>query len=269
MADKENVSEFEEEEFDFDHDEHSANQAPTPPKKKSALPLILGGIAGIVVLWQVYHLLPKKPSSALPNIKAETASSGGDHMAPPPAPPLLAQKIETKADNKALPLAPPTVPAIPENTVTSAQIQDLKEVLSRLESQGREQQQRVQFLEQGLRQLTAQFGQVNQTLSMQNKDLSAIQGMIQTTAKEVHTLLTPPPKAEAPAEKKSAAIAPELMSAPRLSVHAIIPGRAWLKNKEGRTITVTEGDQLEAYGKVLVIDPKAGVVITSSGVALR
>ena len=54
-----------------------------------------------------------------------------------------------------------------------------------------------------------------------------------------------------------------------MSVHAIIPGRAWLKSKDGSTITVTEGDSLERYGKVLVIDASNGVVITSSGVTLR
>ena len=61
----------------------------------------------------------------------------------------------------------------------------------------------------------------------------------------------------------------EIFSDPIYSVHAIIPGRAWLRGRDGKTITVTEGDMLDKYGKILVIDAPSGVVITSSGVTLR
>jgi outer membrane murein-binding lipoprotein Lpp len=61
----------------------------------------------------------------------------------------------------------------------------------------------------------------------------------------------------------------ESFASPSVVVHAIIPGRAWLKTKDGSTITVTEGDNLEHYGKILVIDAPNGVVITSSGATLR
>lgn len=58
-------------------------------------------------------------------------------------------------------------------------------------------------------------------------------------------------------------------ASPQITVHAMIPGRAWLKGKEGRIMTVTEGDYIEGYGKVIAIDAGGGVVITSSGLTLR
>jgi archaellum component FlaC len=56
---------------------------------------------------------------------------------------------------------------------------------------------------------------------------------------------------------------------PEYVVHAVIPGRAWLKSSKGQIITVTEGETLGNYGKILVIDAANGVVLTSSGIAFR
>jgi uncharacterized phage infection (PIP) family protein YhgE len=56
---------------------------------------------------------------------------------------------------------------------------------------------------------------------------------------------------------------------PEYQVHAVIPGRAWLKSTKGTIITVAEGDSLGNYGKVLVIDAAHGLVLTSSGVTFR
>lgn len=58
-------------------------------------------------------------------------------------------------------------------------------------------------------------------------------------------------------------------SSPSYSVHAIIPGRAWLKSSSGQIITVTEGDKIGDYGTVAVIDSANGLVRTSSGIILK
>jgi len=59
------------------------------------------------------------------------------------------------------------------------------------------------------------------------------------------------------------------LETPEYIVHAVIPGRAWLKSSKGQIITVTEGETLGNYGKILVIDAANGVVLTSSGIAFR
>ncbi len=52
-------------------------------------------------------------------------------------------------------------------------------------------------------------------------------------------------------------------------IQAIIPGRAWLINTQGNTITVKVGSKVPNYGVVDNIDPLQGRVITSSGKILR
>lgn len=56
---------------------------------------------------------------------------------------------------------------------------------------------------------------------------------------------------------------------PEYVVHAVIPGRAWLKSSKGQIITVTEGESVGDYGKVLVIDAANSVVLTNSGITFR
>ena len=58
-------------------------------------------------------------------------------------------------------------------------------------------------------------------------------------------------------------------SAPEYIVHAIIPGRAWLKTDSGQIITVAEGDVLGDYGKVAFIDASNGIIRTSSGMVFK
>lgn len=49
------------------------------------------------------------------------------------------------------------------------------------------------------------------------------------------------------------------------NVQAIIPGRAWLKSKNGETLTVAEGDVIKNLGRVARIDPYDGVVEINTG----
>lgn len=58
------------------------------------------------------------------------------------------------------------------------------------------------------------------------------------------------------------------MPAPKYSLHAVIPGRAWLR--DGNNIfSVVDGQELEPYGRIISIDARQGTVLTSSGQILR
>lgn len=48
-------------------------------------------------------------------------------------------------------------------------------------------------------------------------------------------------------------------------VEAIIPGRAWLTDSKGNTITVSVGDEIKGFGKVYKISPSLGTVKMSKG----
>ena len=56
---------------------------------------------------------------------------------------------------------------------------------------------------------------------------------------------------------------------PEYKVHAIIPDRAWLKSTKGQIVAVAEGDSIESYGRIIVIDAPNSVVLTSSGIAFH
>ena len=58
-------------------------------------------------------------------------------------------------------------------------------------------------------------------------------------------------------------------STSRYVLHAIIHGRAWLKSESGEIITITEGELLNDYGKIVEINPNNYFVRTSSGVVIR
>lgn len=52
-------------------------------------------------------------------------------------------------------------------------------------------------------------------------------------------------------------------------IQAAIPGRAWLIASNGSTLTVREGTNIMGYGRVKLIDPNQGRVLTSSGRVIR
>lgn len=52
-------------------------------------------------------------------------------------------------------------------------------------------------------------------------------------------------------------------------VHATIPGRAWLRNRDGVLVTVREGEMLPGYGRVMKINPAKGTVTMDSNRVFR
>lgn len=52
-------------------------------------------------------------------------------------------------------------------------------------------------------------------------------------------------------------------------LQAVLPGRAWLIRSDGSTTTVSLGDKIPGYGAVILIDPDAGMVQTSSGAIIK
>lgn len=56
---------------------------------------------------------------------------------------------------------------------------------------------------------------------------------------------------------------------PAYYVQAIIPGRAWLKDAQGKVISVGIGDQIPGFGTVTQIQPRSGTVQTSAGITIE
>ncbi len=60
-------------------------------------------------------------------------------------------------------------------------------------------------------------------------------------------------------------IAEKAAEAQKMTLRAVVPGRAWLVNGKGQTLTISVGNELPYYGKVLKIDSKANTVTMSTG----
>lgn len=53
--------------------------------------------------------------------------------------------------------------------------------------------------------------------------------------------------------------------APQWYIQAVIPGRAWLISKRGKSLTVRVGSNIPGYGTVKAIEPHKGLVMLKSG----
>lgn len=64
---------------------------------------------------------------------------------------------------------------------------------------------------------------------------------------------------------KVASVVAKKIKRPVYYVQALVPERAWLKQSDGTTITVTRGDVLPGYGEISLIDLSQGIVMTTKG----
>ena len=178
-----------------------------------------------------------------------------------PTPPTLAI-APIKPIKPPEPVAPPVQQII--QTVDLAPIESkLSNYAERLDDYNDSVNIRLRRIESGLRNITDDMDDLNRNMGHVGDKIHAVNGIVQQMSDQFHSLGD-----SADAERQGLA-RQEKFSNPSLNVHAIIPGRAWLKKRDGGIITITEGDMLGEYGKVLAIDAPTGAVITSSGVTLR
>lgn len=140
---------------------------------------------------------------------------------------------------------------------------------------------KVKYLDSYTREVSDNLSKLNETINSMDQRLSTLTNTTSTLSKEVGTVrsemghirevdvLELNPSAVAPHRKKGAGDGKISIEDPEYILHAVIPGRAWLKSAKGQILTVTEGDTVGNYGKILVIDAANGVVLTSSGITFR
>lgn len=196
----------------------------------------------------------------------------------------------------AVPNPSPTSP--PPLVAENKNIKDMKDQIKEtIDSLTRVNQQMENNLNQ-IKNLDAYTREVSQTVTKLNSDISAMDNRVLALTKTANSLSkeiggvsgegTPAVIGKnerviersikrAPIEELEVSTASRrriestsiYVEEPEYIVHAVIPGRAWLKSSKGQIITVTEGDSLGNYGKILVIDAASGVVLTSSGITFR
>jgi len=85
-----------------------------------------------------------------------------------------------------------------------------------------------------------------------NQTLSGLETKLSNTQSQLATLL-----------------ASETATQEKLTLRAVVPGRAWLIDSKGHTISVTEGTALGVFGTVTNIDTSTNSVTTSSGYVFK
>ncbi|MES2212200.1 MAG: hypothetical protein V4490_03575 [Pseudomonadota bacterium] len=177
--------------------------------------------------------------------------------------PMMAEHAMAHDEAAATP-APAGVDLTPLERKLSEYQQLLKQLQASTDKNQDALQARIRKMESSLRNvaddmdaLNRQVGQVNDQMGDIRKSVHAVSDKFSALSDGVDN---PDSKEKTRAEG---------FAAPAYRMHAIIPGRAWLKRKDGSILTVIEGDMLDPYGKVLAIDPSAGAIVTSSGVTIR
>lgn len=287
----------------------SAAQGITIDKKQSKLPWLIGLAAAGFIGWQGYKIIFAQPADevGVPIVKQESKTQTQAQSKPEtlPTPDNKAGTIPDQSmsvtsttttqtttvpspskspDLFAAPLSSPgqstsTVIAKPgQLEVLEENFKNSQERMGKLDSKFSELMDAMGSLNQGMSQVTRELSTINDSVQKLNKDVKTLKSQVQTPQQSSAPQALQRPLSEGDMqpiysvnkyETKPAAPSQTMSGTPTMSVHAIIPGRAWLKSKDGSTITVTEGDTLDRYGKVLVIDASNGVVITSSGATLR
>lgn len=245
-------------------DASGETQEPSQPSGKKPLRKLIIVVLILVlvfVIFEVVHRLkekeaaaPKVPSSPAKVVKTNPSMIQAHSVSMSPKPFAQQAGANTAAQaQKASDMA--LAQQQKENAGLKQQLEALtsssKQQIDDLKAAQDASQGQVSNLKNQVSDLNTQLDTVSQNLQSVSGKLSAMQAR---AAKERAW------RAQAKARHDAA-----LRHDKRYFVEAVIPGRAWLKAKDGSTVTVAVGDKLPGYGKILSINPYSGVVMTSQG----
>lgn len=262
------------------------NKKPLPTKK-----ILMA--AGVVMLLVVgYYLMrPRVKTPATPAIPTAKAPSTTSTATSPVSKPMASTSDTTMtpqqtvassttntavdnatngdwlgADNNAPSAAdspqasvPPTT-AAPENALDETNLPLQVQTLS----------QENQTLTLKLQQVTAQSEATAARASNLEKVVAQLQSQIKQMSQTPAPLKRPQPAESMAATPRTSAATNDSKTRLVYYVQAIIPGRAWIADSNGRIITVTQGDRVEALSSTVKdIDPINGVVTLSNGMQIE
>lgn len=251
---------------------------------------ILGGINQDPQFAQQLNDSPQseQPSNLTPEQKVATTTSDQDT---PRSPTTLPEPVSSKI------ILSGSKPASTPSDIQNQQVQLLKtmqemaqkldERIQQLDAQAATINERISGLEQKSAENTSHINSLSHGISNIQNDVEGLNNSITGLLAAVKSQQTSrPPQALYPTQNNQQPVSmpkgpqksnyvndtPErFQQSQRVSyfVQAIIPGRAWLKDSEGRIISVTKNDMVPGFGTVVSIDPRNGFVTTSSGVKLE
>ncbi len=191
----------------------------------------------------------------------------------------LDSQLDSLAQQQAIP-APDATTSTELDAAVSKTKQDLEKSLGGLKkditSLTESNTQKIKNLEKDLELTAGKIVNVDRSLGDIHQDIKQLTQIVKSLTEQVNELYASKEAYKVDQANKARKASIATSSAPKkstvsqsMSIHAIIPGRAWLRTQEGKTLSVAEGDMLGEYGKILKIDAPTGTVITSSGVTIR
>jgi len=123
-------------------------------------------------------------------------------------------------------------------------------------------QERTTQLESTVMQMRSNLSNVEMQMATMDNTLQDLTRAVQQTQAQL-AAMTAPKKKVASVKRKP------VVKRPVYYIKAMIPGRAWLTTKSGRTLTISVGDKMPAYGTIRAIDVDQGIVVTSDGGVLH
>lgn len=241
-------------------------------------------------LEQAFAATDTTPSTHSPSVSS--SSKPLDTTTPPVAP--IQQALFDKPATATV--THPTALSNSENSLSAEMMKQLSQSLDKLNQQIDYIFGKINYLDSYTHEVSQNLDKLNQSIALMDQRLSSLSQTTQTLSADVggvknevshvkETLkdegfaqepirLQSQPLQYGPSDtvptQRSTATAPSYTPEnPEYLVHAVIPGRAWLKSAKGAIITVAEGDTIGNYGKVLLIDAAHGLVLTSSGLTFR
>ncbi len=245
---------------EFETEGEEAEPVVKEQRKSMLLPIVIAAAAVGFIGWKVVGMFTEdKPAEPAPKPTPKVEA---------PAP-KMAAPVEKLPPQSTLPSVIDAQSNVLPQDVTATE-ESLTKLQKKLEEQDNALKTRITNLEKELANANQNAAQANAAVNKMQNDLATISASIQEVSNQLKSFEEEREKRQAKAVAAKKHSSPKAESAnPTLSVYAIIPGRAWLRSGNGKTITVTEGDTVGEYGKVLKIDAGNGVVVTSSGVTLR
>lgn len=151
-----------------------------------------------------------------------------------------------------------------EMTISPAQITNNR--LTTLESRATATNTRLEQLETMTTDMQNNVNQLQTQISNLTNSVQVLSNQIAQQQADFTALIESQKK---PVTKKKTAR--RVAAAPRTTYYlqGLVPGRAWLKDSSGSSVTVQVGDKLPGYGSIEQIDPLTGKVMTSSGIIIR
>ncbi len=168
--------------------------------------------------------------------------------------------------------------AAPAQTAQPVVPQEIRNALQTISEEMTENVNNIRQLEGTIANIDSTLDQLNRTISAMDNRILALTETVNGLSDDLTNVkrvmieqdldLTMPGNVKISSSSKKQ-VKSINSTEPNYTVHAIIPGRAWLKSANGQIITVTEGDKIGDYGTVAVIDAANGLIRTSSGIIIR